>query len=224
MVSQRDNPHIFQAVEASLTRLKTDYIDLYQYHFPDPDTPREETLRALEDLVHQGKVRYIGCSNIPAWQLVDATWISKVNCLPAFLSTQAEYNLLSRGVEDTLFQALKQVGMSFLPFFPLASGLLSGKYRKGMDIPEGTRFDLPYFKGGMTEDRLDKIKQLIAFAETRGHTVLELAFAWLLAQPLVASVIAGATKPEQVRANVAAPAWKLTTEDLAEINALKLTE
>lgn len=212
--------YIMQAVEASLTRLKTDHIDLYQYHFPDPDTPREETLRALDDLVRQGKVRYIGCSNLPAWHLVDAAWISDVKGLPAFLSTQAEYNLLARDAERALFPALEHLGMSLLPYFPLASGILSGKYRKGMDLPTGTRLDLPYFKGGLTEERLDRIEQLIAFAETRGHTLLELAFSWLLAQPLVASVIAGATRPEQVRANAAAPDWTLSADDLAEIDAL----
>lgn len=216
--------YIFKAVEASLARLKTDYIDLYQYHFPDPDTPREETLRALDDLVRQGKVRYVGVSNMPAWQLVDAAWISGSNGLSTFLSTQAEYNLLARDVETSLLPALRDIGMSILPYFPLASGLLTGKYRKGMDLPEGTRMDLPYFKDGLTEDRLEKLETLVAFAESRGHTLLELAFAWLLAEPLVASVIAGATKPEQVRANAAAAAWTLTAEDRAGIDALKLTE
>ena len=216
--------YIMKAVEASLTRLNTDYIDLYQYHFPDPDTPREETLRALDDIVRQGKVRYIGVSNMPAWALVDASWISRSNGLPAFLSTQAEYNLLARDVETSLFPALQATGMGFLPFFPLASGLLTGKYRKGAALPEGTRMDLPYFKGGLTEARLEKLERLIGFAEARGHSVLELAFAWLLAQPLVSSVIAGATKPEQVRANAAAQGWTLTAADLAELNALKLSE
>lgn len=216
--------YIMQAVEASLSRLRTDWIDLYQYHFPDPQTPREETLRALEDLVRQGKVRYVGCSNFPAWQLVDAAWISRTEGLPRLLSTQAEYNLLSREVEQSLFPALRSTGMSFLPYFPLASGLLTGKYRKGAELPKGTRMDLSYFKGGLTEERLDKIERLIAFAEARGRTMLELAFAWLLAQPLVASVIAGATSPEQVRANAAASDWRLTAEELAEIDALKLTE
>lgn len=214
--------YIMQAVEASLRRLKTDYIDFYQYHFPDPYTPREETLRALDDLVRQGKVRYIGVSNMPAWQLVDASWIARTNGLPRFLSTQAEYNLLSREVEATLLPALHDINMSFLPYFPLASGLLTGKYRKGESVPEGTRMALPWFKDGLSEERLEKVEKLIAFAEERNHTLLELAFAWLLAQPLVASVIAGATTPEQVRANAAAPAWKLTREDLAEIDALQL--
>lgn len=216
--------YIMKAVEASLGRLQTDYIDLYQYHFPDPNTPREETLRALEDLVRQGKVRYIGVSNMPAWQLVDAAWISRVNGLPRFLSTQAEYNLFARAPETDLFPALSEIGMTFLPYFPLASGLLTGKYRKGMELPKGTRLDLPYFQGGLTDERLEKIERLVALAEAKGQTLLELAFGWLLAQPLVSSVIAGATKPEQVRANAAAHRLKLTEQDLAEIDALKLTE
>lgn len=216
--------HIMQAVEESLRRLKTDYIDLYQYHFPDPHTPREETLRALDDLVRQGKVRYIGVSNMPAWQLVDANWIARTNGLPAFLSTQAEYNLLSRDVEQTLFPALVEIGMNFLPYFPLASGLLTGKYRKDEDVPEGTRMSLPWFGEGLTDERMEKVEKLIIFAESRGHTLLELAFAWLLAQPLVASVIAGATTPDQVRANAATPEWKLTKNDLAEIDALQLNK
>ena len=216
--------YIMQAVEASLTRLNTDYIDLYQYHFPDPDTPREETLRALDDLVRQGKVRYIGVSNMPAWQLVDAAWISRTNGLPAFISTQAEYNLLARDVETLLFAALGSIGMGFLPYFPLASGLLTGKYRKGMTLPAGTRMDMAYFKGGLTEANLAKLEQLFDFAQSRGHTLLELAFAWLLARPVVSSVIAGATKPEQVRANAAAHGWVLSPADLAEIDALKLSQ
>ena len=212
--------YVMRAVEDSLRRLRTDWIDLYQYHFPDPQTPREETLRALDDLVRQGKVRYVGVSNMPAWQLVDAHWIARTQGLSHFLSTQAEYNLLSRSAEQTLFPALSELGMGFLPYFPLASGLLSGKYRKGIERPSGTRMDLPYFKAGLTEERLDRIESLVAFAEGQGKTLLELAFAWLLAQPLVSSVIAGATRPEQVRANVAAAGWRLTPEDLATLDKL----
>lgn len=212
--------YVMRAVEDSLRRLRTDWIDLYQYHFPDPQTPREETLRALDDLVRQGKVRYVGVSNMPAWQLVDAHWIARTQGLSQFLSTQAEYNLLSRSAEQTLFPALSEIGMGFLPYFPLASGLLSGKYRKGIERPSGTRMDLPYFKAGLTEARLERIESLVAFAEGHGKTLLELAFAWLLAQPLVSSVIAGATRPEQVRANAAATGWRLTPEDLAQLDAL----
>lgn len=212
--------YILGAVEDSLRRLGTDYIDLYQYHFPDPQTPIDETLRALEDLVRQGKVRYVACSNMEAWRLVDAKWTAQTHNLGGFLSTQAEYNLLNRDAETTLFTALRRTGMSLLPYFPLASGLLSGKYRKGRDLPQGTRLDLPYFKSGLTEERLEKVEALARFAEERGRTLLELAFAWLLSSPLVASVIAGATRPEQVVSNVNALGWTLTPEELTSIDVL----
>lgn len=212
--------YIMGAVEDSLRRLKTDYIDLYQYHFPDPLTPIEETLRALDDLVKQGKVRYLGCSNLPAWQLVDASWTSRHHGLNSLLSTQAEYNLISRQAETELFPAMRQAGMTFLPYFPLASGLLTGKYRKGQAIPEDARMNLPYFQAGLSETNLDRVEKLIAFSEARGHSILELAFSWLLAQPIVSSVIAGATRPEQVEANARSAAWKLTTEELAEVAAI----
>ncbi|WP_341862040.1 aldo/keto reductase [Gymnodinialimonas sp. 57CJ19] len=210
--------YIMGAVEDSLTRLKTDYIDLYQYHFPDPNTPIEETLRALEDTISQGKVRYIGCSNLPAWQLVDASWTARSFGGAAFLSTQAEYNILSRDVEADLLPALQSTGMALLPYFPLASGLLTGKYRKGAQPDAGRLVDLAYFKGGLTEARLTQVEALIAFAQTRGRSLLELAFAWLLAQPQVASVMAGATRAEQVRANAAAVEWRLTADDLVEVD------
>jgi aryl-alcohol dehydrogenase-like predicted oxidoreductase len=212
--------YIMTAVEDSLRRLKTDWIDLYQYHFPDPRTPIEETLRALDDLVKQGKVRYIGCSNLPAWQLVDASWTSRHHGLSHFLSTQAELSLLARDTEVKLFPALRAAGMTLLPYFPLASGLLTGKYRKGKAAPADTRLAMPYFQSRMTEERLDKVEKLIAFAEARGHTILELAMSWLAAQPLVSSIIAGATRPEQVTANAAAVGWKLTAEELAEVDAI----
>lgn len=212
--------YIMGAVEASLRRLNTDYIDLYQYHFPDPLTPIEETLRALDDLVTQGKVRYIGCSNLAPWQLVDAGWTAKVNGYGRLLSTQAEYNLLHRAPEGELFAAMKSAGMTLLPYFPLASGLLTGKYRKGQPIPEGARMNMGYFKGGLTDDRLEVVEKLIAFAEARDHTILELAVSWLLARPVVSSVIAGATKPAQVSANAKAAEWRLSADDLAEIDAI----
>ncbi len=212
--------YIMMAVEDSLRRLKTDWIDLYQYHFPDPHTPIEETLRALDDLVRQGKVRYIGCSNLPAWQLVDASWTSRTQGLERMLSTQVEYNLLAREPEASLFPALEATRMTLLPFFPLASGLLTGKYRKGQPLPEGTRMSIPYFAGGFTDDRLEVVERLIAFSEARGRTILELAFSWLLAQPIVSSVIAGATKVEQVTANVQAANWKLTAEELSELEQI----
>ena len=212
--------YIMAAVEDSLRRLKTDYIDLYQYHFPDPLTPIEETLRALDDLVRQGKVRYIGCSNLAAWQLVDANWTARANGLGRLLSTQAEYNLLHRAPETELFAAMQSAGITLLPYFPLASGLLTGKYRKGQDLPADTRANLAYFKDGFSEERLDQVEHLIGFAEARGHTILELAVSWLLAHPIVSSVIAGATKPGQVTANAKAAEWVLTAEDMAELDAI----
>jgi aryl-alcohol dehydrogenase-like predicted oxidoreductase len=212
--------YVMRAVEDSLRRLRTDWIDLYQYHFPDPHTPIEETLRALDDLVRQGKVRYLGCSNLPAWQLVDARWTARHHGLERLLSTQVEYSLLARRAEAELFPALRATQMTLLPYFPLASGLLTGKYRKGRPLPEDTRMSLAYFKSGLTEEKLDVVEALVAFAEARGHTLLELAFAFLLAQPIVSSVIAGATRPEQVRANAAAAGWRLSADDLAELGRI----
>lgn len=212
--------YIMGAIEDSLRRLKTDYIDLYQYHFPDPLTPIEETLRALDDLVKQGKVRYLGCSNLPAWQLVDASWTSWHHGLNSLLSTQTEYNLISRQAEADLFPAMRRTGMTLLPYFPLASGLLTGKYRKGQPIPEDTRMSMPYFRAGLSEANLDRVEGLIAFCEARGRSILELAFSWLLAQPIVSSVIAGATRPEQVQVNARSTIWKLTADELAEVDVL----
>ncbi|WAX93571.1 aldo/keto reductase [Aminobacter sp. NyZ550] len=212
--------YIMNAVEDSLRRLKTDYIDLYQYHFPDPQTPVEETLRALDDLVKQGKVRYLGCSNLPAWMLVDASWTSRHHNLHSLQSTQAEYNLISRTAETELFPAMHRTGMTLLPYFPLASGLLTGKYRKGQALPEDTRMNMAYFKSGLTDANLDKVEKLIGFSEARGRTILELAFSWLACQPIVSSVIAGATRPEQVVANAAAASWNLTAAELAEIDTI----
>lgn len=212
--------YIMTAVEDSLRRLKTDWIDLYQYHFPDPRTPIEETLRAMDDLVRQGKVLYVGCSNLPAWQLVDASWTSRTNGYSRLLSTQAELNLLARDAERSLLPALRATGMSLLPYFPLASGLLTGKYRKGAALPEDSRMGMGYFGQGMTDERMDKVEKLIAFAEGRGHTMLELAMSWLASKSEVASIIAGATKPEQIKANVASVGWKLSAEELAEVDAI----
>ncbi|MDI6028562.1 aldo/keto reductase [Corticibacterium sp. UT-5YL-CI-8] len=212
--------YVMGAVEDSLRHLKTDYIDLYQYHFPDPGTPIDETLRALDDLVRQGKVRYLGCSNLDAWQLVDASWTSRHLNLERLLSTQTEYNLLARSAEKDLFPALRAARMTLLPYFPLASGLLTGKYRKGQPLPSDTRMSMTFFKGGLTDDRLEIIEKLIAFSEERGRTILELAFSWLLSNSMVTSVIAGATKPEQVTANAKAADWDLTAADKAELERI----
>jgi aryl-alcohol dehydrogenase-like predicted oxidoreductase len=208
-------------VEASLKRLKTDYIDLYQLHRPDPLTPMEETLRALDDLVHQGKVRYLGCSNLPAWQVVDAQWISRHHDLNSFVCAQDEYSLLVRGIEKELIPAAQSQGMGLLPFFPLASGLLTGKYMRGSK-PEGTRLtnDQRLAARYMTDRNLPIVDKLQQFCGERGHSMLELSFSWLAGHPLVSSVIAGATKPEQLDQNVKATGWQLTADDRAEIDRI----
>ncbi|HUB45811.1 MAG TPA: aldo/keto reductase [Acetobacteraceae bacterium] len=215
--------YIMQAVEDSLRRLRTDWIDLYQIHAPDPRTPIEETLRALDDLIRQGKVRYIGCSNFPAWQVVEAQWTSRVNGLNAFVSCQDEYSLVVRNVvEPQLKPAMLQYGLGLLPFFPLASGLLTGKYRRNAPLPSGTRLanTARLADRYLTERNWAVAEKLADFAEERGHTLLELAFSWLLAQAPVASVIAGATRPEQLQQNVNAGAWQLSQEELGEVDRI----
>jgi len=214
--------YIMAAVEASLKRLCTDYIDLYQLHTPDPKTPMEETLRALDDLVKQGKVRAIGCSNLPAAGIRDAAAISARNGLASFVTAQDEYSLVMRDAERDLLPEIAAQKMSLLPFFPLASGLLTGKYQKDQAIPEGTR----YARGTRFSDRYMNdenwaiVERLRAFCDARGHTLLELAFAWLLSHPSLASVIAGATRPEQIEMNVRAAAWELTPDEAAEVDRL----
>ena len=212
--------YIMAAAEDSLRRLKTDWIDLYQIHQPDPLTPIEETLRALDDLVRQGKVRYIGCSNLPAWQVVEAQWTAKHLGLNAFISCQDEYSLLVRDPDRELIPAMQNHGLGLLPFFPLASGLLTGKYKRNAAMPEGAR--LAMMKGladrWINDLNWKIVEQLEEFSAQRDHSILELAFSWLAARPTVASVIAGATTSDQVEQNVKAIAWKLTTEELAEVD------
>jgi aryl-alcohol dehydrogenase-like predicted oxidoreductase len=214
--------YVMSAVEASLKRLKTDWIDLYQLHRPDPKTPMEETLRALDDLVRQGKVRHIGCSNLPAAGVVDALAISKRNGLPSFVSCQDEYSLLVRDVEKDLLPAIEAHGLGLLPFFPLASGLLTGKYKRNQAQPQGAR--LTYMKHHadkyMTDANWARVERLETFATERGHSLVELAFAWLLSRPNLPSVIAGATKPEQVEANVRAGSWKLSADEARTVTQL----
>jgi aryl-alcohol dehydrogenase-like predicted oxidoreductase len=214
--------YIMSAVEASLRRLKTDYLDLYQLHRPDPLTPIEETVRALDDLVRQGKARYIGCSNLPAWQVVDALGTARHLGLNAFISCQDEYSLVVRAPEKELIPAMRHHGLGLLPFFPLASGLLTGKYRRNAKLPQGTRLTKEQRLADrfMTEANWAKAERLQDFAEQRGHTLLELAFSWLASRPTVASVIAGATKPEQIEANIRAVGWKLSAEEMAEFDRL----
>ena len=213
--------HIFQAVEDSLRRLNTDYIDLYQMHFPDLDTPLEETMRALDDLVRQGKVRYLGHSNFSGWMIAHAHHIAVRDALTPFISAQNHYHLLNREVEPDVQPACTKFGLGILPYFPLASGLLTGKYRKGQVHPEGTRLSSgPMAERILTDINIDKAESLFEWAEARGHTLLELAFSWLAQQPAVSSVIAGATNTDQISANVNAANWVLTSEELEEIEKL----
>lgn len=214
--------YIMAAVEDSLIRLKTDYIDLYQQHTFDAQTPMEETLRALEDLVRQGKVRYIGCSNLPAWQVVEASWIARTNHIENFASCQDEYNLLNRKIEADLVPVMTRYGHSLLPYFPLASGLLTGKYKREA-MPQGARLTTtPLFANRvyLTDENWEKVEKLEAFAADCGHSLLELAFGWLASNPTTASVIAGATSPEQIKANAAAVDWQLSAEELAEVDQI----
>ncbi|HWG06294.1 MAG TPA: aldo/keto reductase [Beijerinckiaceae bacterium] len=216
--------YIISAAEASLKRLKTDWLDLYQLHGVDPSTPVEETMRALDDLVHHGKVRYIGCSNLPAWRVVEAAWTSRSLGLHAFISCQDEYSLLNRSIEAELVPAAQARGLGILPFYPLASGLLTGKYKTGEVPPEGSRFAKPerFETRFQTDATTRKLEALRSFAEQRGHTLLELAISWLAGQKVVGSVMAGATSPEQIRANAAAANWHLSPEDYAEIDKITL--
>ena len=214
--------YIITAVEDSLKRLKTDWIDLYQLHAADPLTPIEETMRAMDDLVRQGKVRYIGCSGVQSWQFVEANWTAKTHGLTPFISQQHEYSLVNRGIEAEMVPAARSVGICILPFYPLASGLLTGKYTPGAAPPPGSRFANPtrFETRFQNEATVKKVEALRAFAEARGHTLLELAMSWLVAQPFVGSVIAGATTPEQVESNAKAASWKLTAEDLAAVDQI----
>jgi aryl-alcohol dehydrogenase-like predicted oxidoreductase len=214
--------YIVSAVEASLKRLKTDWIDLYQQHRPDPSTPIEETLRALDDLVRAGKVRYLGCSNLVAWQVVEAAWTARDARLDAFVCAQDEYSLVVRDAERELLPALNAYGLGLLPYFPLGSGLLTGKYKRNAPRPEGAR--LSYVQNladrYFTDANWTIVERLEAFCAARGRTLLELAFSWLAAKAPVSSVIAGATKPEQLDQNVKAAGWKLTPEEIAEVDKL----
>jgi aryl-alcohol dehydrogenase-like predicted oxidoreductase len=213
--------YILSAVEASLRRLRTDWIDLYQVHQPDPLTPIEETIRALDDLIRQGKVRYIGCSNHKAWRVVEAQWTSRNLGINAFVSCQDEYSLLVRRAELDLLPAMRVYGLGLLPYFPLASGFLSGKYARHR-MPEGARLTKVKALADryMSDANWRIVERLEDFSKTRGHTILEVAFSWLASQPIVSSVIAGATRPEQLDQNVKAVNWTLTPDDLAEIDRL----
>jgi len=212
--------YVRTAAEASLRRLGTDRIDLYQVHTPDPGVPIEETLGALDELVRAGKVREIGCSNFSVEQLREATKAVRGDAA-RFASVQNEYNLLHREPEESVLDECARSGLAFLPYFPLASGLLTGKYRRGQPPPEGSRISgSGRFADLLTDRNLAIVEELIGFAEARGHTILQMAVSWLLSRPTVASVISGATSAEQVRANAGAAGWQLTGEELAEIDAI----
>ena len=214
--------HIMLAVKASLQRLKTDWIDLYQIHRPDPLTPIEETLRALDDLIRQGKVRYAGCSNFAAWQVVEAQWTAKCSGFNAFISCQNEYSVLVRDIERDLLPVMQTYGLGLLPYFPLAAGLLTGKYKRNSPAAADARLAYTQRLADiyLTDENWSVTERLEEFCAGRGCTLLELAFGWLLAQPTVSSVIAGATKPEQLELNVRAADWAVTADDRAEISEL----
>ncbi len=218
--------YIMRAVEASLRRLQTDYIDLYQMHWPDPTTPIEETLRALDDVVKSGKVRYIGCSNFDAWQLSEAMWTSRVFNLNSFITVQPRYNLFERQIERELIPCCNMHGVGVIPWGPLAGGFLTGKFRRGDEIKapaEGesqAKAFTELYSGAVTEANWQRLDKLRSFAEARGHRVSDLAIAWLLTRPFVPTVIAGVSRPEQLDGNIAGAEWKLTAEEIAEIESI----
>jgi aryl-alcohol dehydrogenase-like predicted oxidoreductase len=212
--------HVITSVETSLRELGTDWIDLFQLHFPDTVTPIVETLDALSDLVHQGKVRYLGCSNFTGWMVADAHWTSATRDLEPFVSAQNEWSLLNRAIEQEVVPACERFGLGVIPYFPLASGLLTGKVRRGEAPPEGSRLRADHFAHVLHDVNFDKLERLEAWGKEHDRTLTEIALSWLASQPVVSSVIAGATSPEQVTANAAATRNDLTTEAIAEIAAL----
>jgi aryl-alcohol dehydrogenase-like predicted oxidoreductase len=211
--------YIRRAVEYSLRRLGTDRIDLYQIHQPDPDTPIGHTLGTLNDLVRAGKVREIGCSNFSAGQLREAENAARTGAA-RFVSVQNEYNLLHREPEDDVIPECLRMGLAFIPYFPLASGLLTGKYRQGRPAPQGSRLESRFGTEPFTDENLALVESLLQYTTSRGRTLLELAVSWLVMRPTVASVIIGATSPQQVKSNVASGGWRLTERELADIDAI----
>lgn len=212
--------YLRQALEDSLSRLGTDYVDLYQLHTPDSEVPIEDTLGALDELVKAGKAREIGCSNFSAAQLREAEAAVQPGAA-RFVSVQNEYSLFHREPEREVLAESERLGLAFIPFFPLANGLLTGKYRKGQPVPEGTRLASSRRSAEvLSEKNLDVVERLIGFAKSRDHTLLDLAFSWLLARPVVVSVIAGATSPEQVKGNAGTAGWRLTEDELAEVDRI----
>ncbi len=216
-----DRRYVIEACEASLRRLKTDWIDLYQIHRPDPTTPIEETILALDDLIRAGKVRYVGVSNFAGWQIADAQWTARTLGVNRFISHQDEYSLVVRDIEKEVIPAAKAHGLGLLPFFPLASGLLTGKYQRTATPPEGTRLSTAFMGDRyLTPANFDVVERVEPFAREHNHSLLDLAFGWLLTHPNLSSVIAGATSPDQVEANVTAASWSLTADETAEVNQL----
>ena len=207
-----------RAVEASLRRLGTDHIDLYQIHTPDAITPIEETLEAMSEMVTEGKVRYIGCSNFTAWQLIDADWTARTGGTQRFVSAQNEYSLYNRTAELELVPAAQQIGVSILPYFPLAYGLLTGKYSRDTSAPSGTRLEQQSHR--LDNADFDRIEPLETYAKERGIGILDVAIGGLAAQPAVASVIAGATRPEQIESNVRAGSWEPSADDLVTLDEI----
>lgn len=213
-----DPRYVLQAADDSLRRLNTDYIDLYQLHVPDPGVPIADTLGALRRLVDAGKVREIGCSNFSVDELRESRVAAGEG--PAFASVQNEYSLLNRSAEEGVLDECLRTGVAFLPYFPLASGLLTGKYTRGEPAPEGTRLAQNWAANRLTDERLEAVERLASVAASRGRTILDLAFSWLLSRPVVASVIAGATRPEQVRSNARAIGWQLDASILGEVDSI----
>ncbi|HXC29613.1 MAG TPA: aldo/keto reductase [Stellaceae bacterium] len=214
--------YILEACEASLKRLRTDYIDLYWQHIEDPLTPIDETLRAMDDLVRQGKVRYIACSTLTAWQVVEARWTSKTQSLEPYIACQERYSLLEREYEANMAAMVEAHGLGLIPFSPLGNGLLTGKYRRNQALPAGARLTTTQRMADryLTERNWGIVEKLADFCASRGRTMLELAMSWLAARPAVSSIIAGATRPEQLEENVRAAEWALTREDMDEIDRL----
>jgi aryl-alcohol dehydrogenase-like predicted oxidoreductase len=216
--------YIIQAVEASLKRLETDYIDLYQIHSPDPKTPLEETIRALDELVRAGKIRYFGCCNFSGWQLAEAWWISQVKSLNQFITVQNEYNLLNREIEKELMPCCEAHGIGVIPWGPLAAGFLTGKYRREQQPPSETRLaKVQEIQTLLWNDaNFEIINKFQDYAEVRGHTLAELAIAWVLSHPWISTVIAGATRSDQLLANAKAASWKISTIERAEIDLISI--
>ncbi len=213
--------YILKSIEQNLKRLGTDYIDLYYLHYADPETPIEETLRAMNDLVHGGKVRYIACSNFAAWQLCEAQLTAKIHDLIGFIAIQMRYNLLDRSIEKEIVPCCQRYGAGIIPWGPLAGGFLTGKYRRREKPTQGRLASgIPIYGEVLTDPNFDRLDRLEAFARERGHSVLELAVAWLLSHRWLGSVIAGATTPEQLSENAAGAGWKLTPEEVVQVEKL----